>query len=173
MECAACSAVLQSSSREPLHVSSVQQGQTWHPHRPSRSPGPLIPPCSCLLHCTFPPPSLATGSRRNHPVTPIQRIINDLVRNNPNTLRPHHRSETNPTASRDSTGRLPSRLESGEKVPPYFSLCLLGSTACLPVQDSSALQVSVSAARLWRSGRPAATVWRGRAEESAAGKLWL
>lgn len=48
-------------------------------------------------------PSLSLYIRSPPSITPICRIINDLVRNNPNTLRPHHRSETNPTASPAST----------------------------------------------------------------------
>ena len=65
-------------------------------------------------HCTAPKtpsvhprgtehPSLSLYIRSPRSITPICRIINDLVRNNPNTLRPHHRSETNPTASPAST----------------------------------------------------------------------
>ena len=75
----------------------------------TRTPTPPLPP----LH-TAPktpsvspqgtkPPSLSLYIRSPPSITPICRIINDLVRNNPNTLRPHHRSETNPTASPAST----------------------------------------------------------------------
>ena len=57
-------------------------------------------------------PSLSLYIRSPPSITPICRIINDLVRNNPNTLRPHHRSETNPTASQGSTtlGDSPQQL---------------------------------------------------------------
>ena len=75
----------------------------------TRTPTPPLPP----LHTAPKTPSVSPQGTK-HPslslyirsppsITPICRIINDLVRNNPNTLRPHHRSETNPTASPAST----------------------------------------------------------------------
>ena len=65
-------------------------------------------------------PSLSLYIRSPPSITPICRIINDLVRNNPNTLRPHHRSETNPTASPASTilGDSPQHQVLLPKQPP-------------------------------------------------------
>ena len=75
----------------------------------TRTPTPPLPPLQTTPKTPSvspqgtEPPSLSLYIRSPPSITPICRIINDLVRNNPNTLRPHHRSETNPTASPAST----------------------------------------------------------------------
>ena len=67
---------------------------TGRPARLSFSPQPAP-----ALH----PPHCNKYHREKLLIAPLKGIINEPVRNNPNTHQPHHRSETNPTASYRST----------------------------------------------------------------------
>ena len=105
------------------------------------------------------PPSLSLYIRFPPSITPICRIINDLVRNNPNTLRPHHRSETNPTASPASTilGDSPQHQVLLPKQPPRSRRLkpIPGSISSQGSRPRSSLPLLESCPR-WRH-RP--TVW--------------